>query len=341
MKSILSLKTLTGFRCLLVCCLNAAAQTAAWERQRTGTLAWLHAVYFLDQNRGWAVGSKGTLLATNDGGKSWHQHSSSTQDVIRDIFFIDERNGWTVCEVNEYELKEKDDPRAYLMRTTDSGETWQRIEIKGLDVDARFTRVVFSRGGRGWVFGEAGLIYATRDGGDTWTQLQSPTRHLLLGGTFIDDDRGWLVGAGATIIQTSDGGDTWYQARLPQTALDPIRFAAASFISNRIGWAVGSQGTIFRTDNGGRTWLRQNSGINADLYDVKFINGQEGWAVGAEGTVIHTTDGGLSWTKQISATTHPLERVFIADRGHGWAVGFGGTIVVQGTTEAPRLSGKQ
>ena len=74
---------------------------------------------------------------------------------------------------------------------------------------------------------------------------------------------------------------------------------------------------------------------------MKFINGQEGWAVGSEGTVIHTVDGGLSWTKQISATTHPLERVFIADRGHGWAVGFGGTIVVQGTAEAPGLSGKQ
>ena len=340
MKPEWSLKSLTCLVCLLLCSLNASAQTAAWERQRTGTLAWLHSVFFLDQNRGWAVGSKGTLLATNDGGKSWQQRSASTQDVIRDIFFIDERNGWTVCEVNEYELKEKDDPRAYLMRTIDGGENWEQIKIKGLDVDARFTRVVFSRGGRGWVFGEAGLIYATRDGGLSWTRLQSPTRHLLLGGTFIDDDRGWLVGAGATIIQTSDGGDTWYQSRLPQGITDPVRFAAASFINNRIGWAVGSQGTIFRTDNGGRTWLRQNSGVSTDLYDVKFINDREGWAVGAEGTVIYTADGGVSWTKQISATTHPLERVFITDRSHGWAVGFGGTVVVHGTVEAPRLTSK-
>src|SRR6185369_2563043 len=105
MKSILSLKPLTGFLCLLLCCLNVAAQTAAWERQRTGTLAWLHSVYFLDRNRGWAVGSKGTLLATDDGGKSWQQRTSATQDVIRDIFFTDEHNGWTVCEVNEYDLK--------------------------------------------------------------------------------------------------------------------------------------------------------------------------------------------------------------------------------------------
>ena len=84
----------------------------------------------------------------------------------------------------------------------------KRVEIKGLDVDSVLVRAVFSRNGRGWTFGEAGLIYTTQDDGKTWTQLRSPTRHLLLGGIFVDNDRGWLVGAGATIIQTSDGGET-------------------------------------------------------------------------------------------------------------------------------------
>ena len=340
MRSARFFRALTCCLILFSVCASTSAQTAAWERQTTGTLAWLHSVFFLDRDRGWAVGSKGTLLATNNGGKSWKQQPAATQDVIRDIYFIDEQNGWMVCEVNVYELKNKDDQRAYLMKTTNGGESWEPVLIKGLDVDARLTRVIFSRNERGWVFGEAGLIYSTRDSGATWTRLQSPTRHLLLGGIFIDDDRGWLVGAGATIIQTSDGGETWYQSRLPQTAQEPTRFTATSFISNRIGWAVGSEGNIFRTDNGGRTWTRQNSGVDTDLYDVKFIDSREGWSVGAAGTVLYTADGGAHWTKQISATTHPLERVFIADHHHGWAVGFGGTVVVYGGTEAPRLSSK-
>src|SRR5437867_5263043 len=107
--------------CLLIsfCSASTSAQTGAWARQRTGSLAWLHSVFFLDQNRGWAIGSKGTLLATLDGGKTWQPKSSSSNDVLRDIFFLDDNNGWLVCEVNVYELKTKDQPRAYLMHTTD------------------------------------------------------------------------------------------------------------------------------------------------------------------------------------------------------------------------------
>ncbi|HYK19954.1 MAG TPA: YCF48-related protein [Pyrinomonadaceae bacterium] len=310
---------------LLLLAVPTLAQTG-WAKQRSGSMAWLHSAFFLDQNRGWAVGSKGTLLRTLDGGNTWQQRLASTEDVVRDIFFIDEQNGWLVCEVNAYQLKTVGEPRAYLMKTTDGGEHWKRIEIKGLDVDAVLVRAVFSHNGRGWTFGEAGLIYATQDGGDTWTKLQSPTRRLLLGGMFVDDDRGWLVGAGATIIQTSDGGDTWYQSALPQVEKS-VRFTATSFIDNRKGWAVGSGGNVYQTGNGGRTWQRQQSPVDVDLFDVKFLDAREGWAVGAEGTIIHTSDGGEHWTTERSGIEHPLERVFFTDRNHGWAVGFGGTIV--------------
>ena len=311
---------------LLLVAFPAAAQAGAWARQQAGTMAWLHSVFFLDHNRGFAVGSKGTLLRTLDGGNTWQQRTASTEDVVRDIFFIDEKNGWMVCEVNAYQLKTNEDPRAYLMKTTDGGETWKRIEIKGFDVDAILVRAVFSRNGRGWTFGEAGSIYTTHDAGDTWVKLRSPTRRLLLGGMFVDEDRGWLVGAGATIIQTSDGGDTWYQSTLPQVEKS-VRFTATSFVDNRNGWAVGSGGSVYHTVNGGRTWQRQESTVPIDLFDVKFVDAREGWAVGAEGTIIHTQDGGEHWTAERSGTEHPLERVFFTDRNRGWAVGFGGTIV--------------
>jgi len=313
----------------VVCLLLAApvmAQTGSWSREQSGTMSWLHAIFFLDQNRGWAAGSKGTLLRTLDGGQSWQTRSATTSDQVRDIFFLDEHNGWLVCEVRIYELKTKEQPRAYLLRTTDGGENWKRVELKGLDVDAILVRAVFSRGGRGWAFGEGGTIYTTRDAGETWSRLPSPTRHLLLGGVFVDDDRGWIVGAGATIIQTSDGGDTWYQSRLPQVE-KTVRFTSASFIDNRLGWAVGSGGNIYQTTNGGRTWQQQSSGVDVDLFDVKFLDAREGWAVGAEGTILHTVDGGVRWTNERRVTEHPLERVFFTDKSHGWAVGFGGIVL--------------
>lgn len=314
---------------------QASAQERAWVRQQSGTLAWLHSVFFLDQNRGWVVGSKGTLLATEDGGRSWQSKPRPSADVLRDIFFSDELNGWVVCERNVYDLKTKTDPRTYLMSTTDGGEHWNRVAIRGADVDARLVRAFFRPSGRGWTFGEGGVIYTSSDAGASWVRLQPPTRHLLLGGAFIDDNRGWFVGAGSTIIQTSDGGETWHLSVLP--AAKGIRFTSLSIINNRLGWTVGSSGSIYRTVNGGRTWQKQNTQVSADLLDVKFINEFEGWAVGEEGTVVHTTDGGDVWKVEASGTTHPLERVFFADRTHGWAVGFGGTIVTYGTAEAPSL----
>ncbi|MGI9067151.1 MAG: WD40/YVTN/BNR-like repeat-containing protein [Pyrinomonadaceae bacterium] len=275
------------------------------------------------------------MLSTTDFGKSWQREPQPTADAIRDIYFSNEENGWLVCERNIYDLRSNDEPRAYLLKTSDGGQTWSRVNMRGGNVDARLMRAIFTRGGRGWTFGEGGAIYTTQDSGANWTKLQAPTRYLLLGGAFIDENSGWLVGAGSTILQTSDGGETWHHARLPNAT--NVRFSSTSFVDARLGWAVGSGGMIYRTINGGRSWQPQASGVSADLFDVKFLDALEGWAVGAEGTVLHTSDGGLHWTSQRSGTPHALERIFFADRMHAWAVGFGGTIIAYGRAEAPRL----
>jgi photosystem II stability/assembly factor-like uncharacterized protein len=316
--------------CLLLSAFSFNVAAATWNRQTSGTLGWLHAVYFLNQKTGWAAGSKGALLTTVDGGVTWKIQPRPVEDSIQDVYFSNEQNGWLVCEANIYELTTREAPRTYLLHTEDGGSTWEKVDINGDDkkfgnVDTRLTRVIFTRGGHGWVFGEAGTAYTTTDSGKTWRRVQLPTRYLLLGGAFVDNDRGWLVGAGATILQTSDGGDTWHLSRLGD--MRGVRFTAASFVDNRLGWAVGTNGRILRTINGGRTWQVQNSGVTVDLLDVKFLNDLEGWAVGSGGTIIRTFDGGLHWTSERSDTRHPLERIFLTDRDHGWAVGFGGTII--------------
>jgi photosystem II stability/assembly factor-like uncharacterized protein len=296
-------------------------------------MAWLHAVYFLDENRGWAVGGSGALLGTTDGGATWKVMRRPTEDSLRDLYFTNEQTGWLVCERSVYMLKMNDEPRAYLMKTTDGGSTWDRVNVVGSQVDARLVRALFTVRGRGWAFGEAGALFTTRDGGTSWTRQRVPTRHLLLGGDFITADKGWLVGAGATILQTSDGGETW---RADAVDAAGVRFNAVSFVEPRIGWAVGSAGRVFNTIDGGRTWQAQKSGVTSDLLDVKFLDASEGWAVGAQGTIIHTTDSGLHWQVVPSDTRHPLERVCFISRERGWAVGFGGTIITYAPASRPR-----
>jgi photosystem II stability/assembly factor-like uncharacterized protein len=347
--------------CLLPSVANGAG--GAWVRQKSGSMAWLHSVYFVDERRGWAVGGKGALLSTEDGGARWELRPAPVEDTLHDIVFTDERTGWIVCERSIYLLKTKDERRSYLLKTEDGGGSWRRVEVSGAGMDARLVRIRFAGREHGWAFGEMGALYATVDGGQTWARQLVPTRHLLLGGTFLDAQRGWLVGAGTTLLHTDDGGQTWrsgqFAAQVPASSPTPnadassastptypprpqqpqtarveaerpapsVRFNAVSFADERRGWAVGDSGAVFATKDGGRTWRAQVPNVWADLFDVKFFDQREGVAVGGDGTAIHTSDGGQTWRVEPTGTPHTLERLFFAGRTRGWAVGFGGTII--------------
>lgn len=295
-----------------------------WESQASGTLAWLRAVYFVDERTGWAVGSKGALLRTEDGGRSWTVRPRPTEDTLRDVYFTSAEAGWLVCDRSIYLLKTKEEPRSYLMKTADGGASWSRVEVTGRDVDVLLTRVAFVDEARGWAFGEMGALYATTDGGASWSRQVLPTKHLLLGGAFLNAGQGWLVGAGNTILYNPDG-EGWRAGSSP--IITATRFNAVAFTDERRGWAVGERGLMLVTMNGGRAWFTQESNVSVDLSDVKFLDERTGWACGAEGTIIHTTDGGAHWQVEPSGTRHPLERLSVASRARVWAVGFGGTII--------------
>ena len=105
-------------------------------------MAWLHAVYFLDRDRGWVAGSGGTLLGTKDGGQTWKRLHPLTKDTLHDVYFANENVGWLVAERDVFELKTSDEPRAYLLKTEDGGFSWRRVFLNGFDVNARLVRAV-------------------------------------------------------------------------------------------------------------------------------------------------------------------------------------------------------
>jgi photosystem II stability/assembly factor-like uncharacterized protein len=298
-------------------------------------MAWLRAVYFLDQNHGWVGGTNGTLLETKDGGNNWKKLSPLTTDTLLDIYFADDETGWLVVERDLLKMKTYDQPRSYLLKTEDGGLNWRQVSVPDAEGNARLARAVFIDADRGWIFGESGVVFATSDGGAHWTRQSPPTRHLLLGGAFTDYTHGWLAGAGATILRTTDGGTTWLGGMI-RDGLD-ARLNAISFVGDRLGWAVVMGGKIFATTDGGRSWFAQPSTVDADLLDVKFVDAADGWAVGNDGLLLHTVDGGVHWITQSSSTSHVLNRLFFVNRDHGWAVGFGGTVLTYSLAGAPRL----
>lgn len=335
--------------------LNVSAQ-AAWQKQKTGTFAWLHSVFFVDESRGWAVGGKGALLSTADGGETWQLRPRPVEDTLHEIVFTDATTGWIVCERSVFAPMAKDESVSYLLKSSDGGESWTRVDVtRGEDVDIKLAGLSFADAEHGWVYGEQGVLYATPDGGRTWSRQRVPTRHLLLGGAFADAQHGWLSGGGLTLLRTEDGGENWRAgtlyipladtqnavaatpragvkgseaARAAAAALPAsLRLNAIVFSGSEAGWAVGANGAIFFTSDGGRTWQPQESGVKSDLYDVKFVDANEGWAVGGEGTILHTKNGGRAWTRERRVTEHTLESLFFVGRKRAWAVGFGGTVV--------------
>lgn len=305
---------------LIFCFVCFQTTKAGWVKQNSGTFAWLHSVYFANQNKGWIVGSKGTFLTTEDGGKSWRQNKKFTEDNIRDIYFPDEKNGWLLCERNIYTLG--DLSPSYLMKTSDGGASWEKINFtEGKD---RIIRLFFAANGYGFAVGESGAFLAMQNDKKTWKKFALPVRYLMLGGKFTDNLHGSVVGGGGTVLFTEDGGLSWNQAKL---ADDPkTKLASIFFVDQKTGWTVGDQGKIYFTNNGGKLWREQSSNVTENLSDVFFVNTEKGFAVGDGGMILHTATAGNVWNVEKTDSKHKLEKVFFVGK-KGFAVGFGGTIL--------------
>jgi photosystem II stability/assembly factor-like uncharacterized protein len=314
---------------LLLVCFQIA--NAGWVKQNANTLAWLHDIYFFDANHGFIAGSSGTFLETKDGGKTWTKRKNFTEDKILQIYFTDDYNGWLLCERDIFSRGEN--AVSYLMKTTDGGENWEKVEFKDAG-RTRITKIFFNRKDKGFAIGESGAFFELSDDG-TWEKSPSPVRYLLLDGAFFSASQGAIVGAGGSAYFTEDAGRSWNPSNV--FAKNAAKLIAVFFANQKNGWAVGSQGKILQTASGGKTWREQNSQITKDLFDVFFKSATEGWAVGDEGVILHTQTGGNVWVLEETGTKHKLEKVlFVRDKG--FAVGFGGTILIYGETDSQNQS---
>lgn len=103
----------------------------------------LNAVSFADARRGWAVGARGVVLATIDGGRTWRAQSSGTESDLFDVKFFDEREGWAVGADGA------------AIRTSDGGATWG---AQATNTPHALERLFFTGRARGWAVGFGGTI---------------------------------------------------------------------------------------------------------------------------------------------------------------------------------------
>lgn len=312
---------------VVLCLFSSTTVTGEWKVYRSGTLAWLHSIYFVNENEGWIVGSSGTILTTQDGGSTWRQEKKFTRDNIRDVFFKDTQKGWLLCEGDIY--SDRDQRPSYIMTTDNGGANWTTVDFdKGRE---RLVRFVVTPNRGAYVVGEQGALWQMRDDGNTWKRVPVPVMYLILGGHFTSESSGILVGGGGMTLMTGDGGKHWEVTTLTTGDVGPRKLSSAFFSSTSTGWVVGLRGAIYFTDNGGKAWRPQTSGIVDNLADVFFVSQVEGFSVGDEGTILHTRNAGKVWDIEMSPSKNRLERVLF-NKQNGFAVGFGGTILTYAPT---------
>jgi len=179
-----------------------------------------------------------------------------------------------------------------------------------LDADATGTTVV--------AVGERGHILISRDRGATWRQVESPTRALLTGVDFLDEELGWAVGHDETILRTRDGGETWELVRSEPDNERPL--LDVWFRDAEHGFAVGAYGAFLVTADGGSSWQEQPIG-EYDFHLNQIAAGDDGtlYLAAEAGQLYRSDDGGETWISLPS----PYEGSFFA----AWTVADGGLLV--------------
>ena len=151
----------------------------------------LYSATFADADHAWIAGEFGVILASADGGLTWHQQTSSVESTLFGISFADQQHGWAVGL------------DALLLHTTDGGITWARQAIetpKGFSPALYGVRVV---GSYGWAVGNNGFLLNSVDAGNTWQTVKVPAQ---MGSSWfrdislLPDGRGFIVGANGLVL---------------------------------------------------------------------------------------------------------------------------------------------
>ncbi|MCC6581493.1 MAG: hypothetical protein IT440_13740 [Phycisphaeraceae bacterium] len=174
-----------------------------WNKVESGTDARLLDVSANETGLAVAVGGFGTVLKSEDGGRSWEPLSFDWEALLNDfvephIYDVHVSAEGEVTVVGEFGL---------VLHSVDGGETWNmthrgEASLFALEID----------GNVGYAVGQHGAILRTEDGAQTWRDLASGTDANLLD-VLTDRDGVVHVTGIRTLLESADGGNTWESRR--------------------------------------------------------------------------------------------------------------------------------
>ncbi|MBM79379.1 MAG: hypothetical protein CMJ78_02140 [Planctomycetaceae bacterium] len=288
----------------------------------------LHDVQFLGQSVGWAVGDRGVIWNTQDGGRTWSLIPAPVDCALRKVCFLTNRIGWIAGGgVSPFSRV----GYGVILATEDGGVTWQRLDNGQLP---QLHSVEFFGPNEGYVVGATSSqfpvgVFVTKDGGATWQEINGHHSPGWRAADFLNPDIGIIAGQRGQVFMV--GGQRLLKPRVSDMGKRSLH--AVKVMPGETGWLVGDGGLILKTENGGVVWQSPPNELPKPLdrvFDLLCVEARDRhvWIAGQPGSVIwHSADGGTNWQRQLTGQTLPIRAIRFQSETRGWAVGALGTML--------------
>lgn len=189
------------------------------------------------------VGSPANSLISHDGGETWVSKSMNSDcKMLFDIKMFDKKEGFA-CAATHEEIEKSN---ALILKTTDGGETWQKVYQSNRPFEGTW-KCSFPTRKVGYVTIQSynpdtlvtqQRLAKTTDGGKTWHEINllqdNGAREFGVG--FLDENHGY-VGTMSSGLETKDGGKTWQKIDLGK-ACNKIRLYKDA-VGKPYGYSIG------------------------------------------------------------------------------------------------------
>lgn len=239
---------------------------ASWTQARVPTRQMLTALFFVDDQHGWAVGHDAQILASSDGGATWVKQFEDLEREapLLDVWFKDRTTGYAVGAYGA------------LLETTDGGANWEDVSERLDNEDGYHLNAIVEVKDSGlFVVGELGAMFRSADWGQTWETLQGPYDGSLFGALGTDEAGSLLVyGLRGHLFRSADFGDSWQRIELNTPHNGPLEFGLAdgNLLADGSIVVVGHGGSVLKSRDGGRTFSLFNRADRLSLAGVTALD---------------------------------------------------------------------
>src|SRR3954470_16421848 len=193
-----------------------------------------------------------------------------------------------------------------LWLSSDGGDRWQRVRdglhgesrVYGLAVHPAEPRTIFA--------GAEDGLYKSRDGGQSFTRLDSPMNASDVWKIAIDPANPDIIFAGtrpAALYRSADGGRNWRKLpadivdECPNVGVPRVTALTVDPSDHRVVWAGIEVDGVRRSTDGGESWSRITNGVyDLDIHDIAVtVNGSTKVLTSTPGEIFASSDRGESW----------------------------------------------